>query len=169
MKGKFYKEKSHTNNSMLPGDLQGSPDESINSNLNQTLVFIDDGFLSKLSKHLGRGKYLKFDKVKLIRNLLKKQYLFPKYIFYYTSPPFQSEPPTEEEEKRREGHDRFIRKLKKHKEIVIREGRVQRLKIDGKFLYKQKAVDSLAIIDLMKTPIKHPDIKKIVLIASDSD
>ena len=27
--------------------------------MDKTLVFIDDGFLSKLSKHFGNGKYLK--------------------------------------------------------------------------------------------------------------
>ena len=53
--------------------------------------------------------------------------------------------------------------------MEIREGRCQRLKIDGKFIYKQKAVDSLAIIDLMSIPLEYPNIKKVILIASDSD
>ena len=35
MKGRFYKEKGYVNSSMLLGDQKGSPDESINSNLNQ--------------------------------------------------------------------------------------------------------------------------------------
>ena len=45
---KIYKAEDNSNNSMLPGDPSGSPDES--------LIFIDDGFRSKLSKHFGNGK-----------------------------------------------------------------------------------------------------------------
>ena len=53
--------------------------------------------------------------------------------------------------------------------ISIREGRCQRLKIDGKFIYGQKGVDALVIIDLMSVPIEHKEVKKIILIANDSD
>jgi len=134
-----------------------------------TLVFIDDGFLSKLSKYFGEGEYIKFDKIVFAENLAKKQNLNCKHIFYYTAPPFQSPVPTEDEKKRKKGHDNFIGKLSAYKNITIRQGRVQRLKIDGNFIYKQKAVDSLAIIDLMKVPLKYPEVKSIIIISSDSD
>lgn len=29
--------------------------------MNKTLILIDAGFLSKLTKHLGKGKHIKFD------------------------------------------------------------------------------------------------------------
>ena len=48
--------------SILPGNLKGLPDESFS--MNNTLIFIDEGFLSKLSKYFGEGKYLKFDRFK---------------------------------------------------------------------------------------------------------
>ena len=70
---------------------------------------------------------------------------------------------------RKERYDKFIKKLQKNKEVIIREGRCQRLKIDGLFIYKQKAVDSLMIMDLMRIPIDCPNIKKIIILASDSD
>ena len=162
---KIYKHKVCNNNSMLPGDRNGSPDESF---FNGTLVFIDEGFLSKLSKHLGKGKYLKFDKIHFSRELANKQKLSCKKIFYYLAPPFQCEPPTKEEELLREGHDRFVKKLRK-RGIVVREGRCQRLKIDNKFKYNQKAVDILLAMDLVLTPLKYPKIKRIILIACDSD
>ncbi|MFH1425170.1 MAG: NYN domain-containing protein [archaeon] len=49
------------------------------------------------------------------------------------------------------------------------KGRCQRLKIDEKFTYKQKAVDSLVVVDLMSIPLKHKEVKKVILVASDSD
>jgi len=135
----------------------------------ETLIFIDAGLLSKLSRYLGKGKYLVYDIIKFTKNLARKESLTCQQIFYYTAPPFQSEPPLKEEIKRKERYDKFIKKLLKTKEVIIREGRCQRLKIDGKFVYKQKAVDSLMIMDLMRTPIDCPNIKKIIILASDSD
>jgi len=169
-KDKIYKVENSVNIGMLPGDPKGLPDESffIQSG-KETLVFIDDGFLAKLNKHFGSGKYIKFDKLAFSENLAIKQGLNFKHVFYYTAPPFQGKFPTEEEEEMKRGYDRFIAKLKEDKRITIREGRVQRLKVDGKFLYKQKAVDSLAIIDLMMVPLKYAQIKKIIIISSDSD
>jgi len=135
----------------------------------ETLIFIDAGLLSKLSRYLGKGKYLVYDIIKFTKNLARKESLTCQQIFYYTAPPFQSEPPLKEEIKRKERYDKFIKKLLKTKEVIIREGRCQRLKIDGKFIYKQKVVDSLMIMDLMRTPIDCPNIKKIIILASDSD
>jgi uncharacterized LabA/DUF88 family protein len=105
----------------------------------------------------------------LAENLCSNQGLTCKRIYYYTAPPFQSEKPTEKEEKKRKDYDRFVRKLIKNKKVIIREGRCQRLTIDGKFKYSQKAVDSLAIMDLMEVPLDNENIKKIILIACDSD
>ena len=162
---KVYKLVTAGNNSMYPGDPQGSPDESF---LRETLVFIDETFLEKLSKHFGNGKYLKFDKILLAATLAKKQKLNCKSIFYYTAPPFQSDNPTKEEEKRKNGYDRFVNNLKE-KGVIVREGRCQRLKVDGKFEYKQKAVDILLSMDLMSVPLDYPEVKRIILISSDSD
>jgi uncharacterized LabA/DUF88 family protein len=161
---KTYKDNSINKNSMYPGDPEGSPDES----LSETLVFIDEGFLTKLSKYFGNGKYLKFDKYSFSKNLCKKQKLKCKKIYYYTAPPFQGEPPTAEEENKKDGYDRFIRKLKE-KNIIVKEGRCQRIKCDGNFIYQQKSVDILMAIDLTNIPIRFPEIKKIILVSSDSD
>ncbi len=40
--------------------------------MNKTLVFIDEGFLSKISKFFGKGEYLKFDKIKFAKMISKK-------------------------------------------------------------------------------------------------
>ncbi len=137
--------------------------------MDNTIVFLDAGFLSKLSKKLGNGQYIEYNILDFAKNLAEKQKLFCKHIFYYTAPPFQSEKPTKEEAERYKKYEKFMSKISKNNTITTREGRCQRLKIDGKFVYKQKAVDTLAIIDLLSTPIEHPEIKKIILVASDSD
>lgn len=164
-KEKVYKEEKFNNNSIYPGDLKGSPDESFSK---RTFVFIDETFLEKLNKHFGNGKYLKFDKISFAVNIAKKEKLNCNKIFYYTAPPFQSEVPTPEEEKKRDGYIGFINRLKE-RGVIVREGRCQRLKAEDIFYYKQKAVDILLAMDLMSVPLKYPLIKRIILISSDSD
>ncbi len=137
--------------------------------MEETLVFLDGGFLSKISKHFGKGKYLIYDIIQFARNIAKKQNLESKKIYYYNAPPFQSSNPTKEEEIRKKKYDQFVEKLCESKEIILREGRCQRLKLSNYFVYKQKVVDSLMVIDLMSVPIEHLDVKKIIIIASDSD
>lgn len=136
----------------------------------ETLVFIDEGFLSKLSKYFGKGKYLKIDYIRFAKNIAKKQGLLSKHIFYYTAPPFQGTPPTEDQRKRKEGYDSFISSFGKNKEVTIREGRCQRL-IDKnkKEIFKQKGVDTLITIDLSHIKEDFPEVKRIILISSDTD
>jgi len=107
---KVFKSKDNRDINMLPGDPQGSPDES-------------------------------FSEGKL---------------------------PTKEEELKKEGYDHLIKKLK-DKKIIIREGRCQRVKVDGKFEYNQKAVDVYLAMDLTNVITKYPNAKRIILISSDSD
>src|SRR3989344_9008172 len=161
----IYKVDNNPNYNMIPGDPQGSPDESFSE---KTIVFIDEAFLSKVSKHFGEGRYLSFDRFYFAKNISKKQRLQCERIFLYIAPPFQNPVPSFEEEKKKEGYDKFIYKLKKAG-IFVREGRCQRLKIDGKFEYYQKAVDVLIAMDLTNVLITFPHIKKIILISSDSD
>ena len=137
--------------------------------MESTIVFIDAGFLSKLSKHFGNGIYLIYDLLEFLEYLSKKQNLFCKKTFYYTASPFISNNPNQMEIKRKKDYDNFIAKLSRNKNFIIREGRCQRLKIDGEFVYKQKGVDSLAVIDLVNVLIDYPDIKRVIIIASDSD
>lgn len=138
--------------------------------MDKTIVFMDDGFLAKLSKHFGEGNYLKFNKTQLAENLAKKEDLDLMYMFYYTAPPFQSQRPSKEQIIMKENYDRFKKKLLQSTKTIVREGRVQRLKLSqDDFIYKQKAVDSLMIIDLMSIPLEHKEVKKIIIIACDSD
>lgn len=138
--------------------------------MDETLVFIDEGFLDKLTRLLGKGIRLKFDKFDFAKRLAKKQNLICKHLFYYTCPPFQSSNPTEEEIKRKKGYDGFIFSLSKNKEITIREGRVQKIiNKKGEIEFKQKGVDTLLTIDLSHIKDDYLEIKKIILVSSDTD
>lgn len=137
--------------------------------MEKSIVVIDAGFLSKLSKYFGNGKYLVYDLVLFSKNISKKQRFDCEHIYYYTAPPFQSNNSNKDELDRFKRYENFRTNLSKEKIISIREGRCQRLKVDGKFTYGQKGVDALAIIDLMSIPLEHKDVKKIILIANDSD
>ena len=54
--------------------------------------------------------------------------------------------------------------------ITLREGRCQKYKnSEGEEDFCQKGVDALVIIDMLEAKENFPHIKKIVLIASDSD
>jgi uncharacterized LabA/DUF88 family protein len=138
--------------------------------MEDTIVYIDSGFLSKLSRHFGNGKYLKHDAINMSKILSKKQNLSCRHIFYYTAPPFQSNPPTDDQRRRKEGYDRFKVKISHFKELTFREGRVQKVKDEnGQEIYKQKGVDTLIVMDLMRLITDFPNIKNIILIACDSD
>ena len=138
--------------------------------MEDTLVFMDEGFMDKLSKHLGNANRIKFDKIKFAENIAKKQNFFLRHIFYYTAPPFQSAKPSENEIKRKRGYDSFIKSISKNKIITAREGRCQRIiNENGETEYNQKGVDTLMTIDLSHIKDDFPKINKIILISSDTD
>ena len=132
--------------------------------LERTLVFIDAGYLSKLSKHFGGGKYLKLDIIKFAQYLSIKQNLWCAHIFYYTAPPFQDTTPTMKDAQMRAGYDKYMSKLKRNRDLTVREGRVQN--IDGQFT--QKGVDTLLTMDLAEEPSER-GINTIILLACDTD
>lgn len=159
---KVYKDESKDNYNIYHSGQKGLPDD--------TLIFLDSGFLSNLPKYFGGGRYLVYDLIKLSHNMAEKEGLICKKIFYFTAPPFQSTPPTTEENNRRKREDNFISKLRDNLLIKVEEGRVQRIKDEsGKYLFKQKGVDALAIMRLSFVPVDFPDIKKIILVSSDTD
>ena len=138
--------------------------------MQETLVLIDEGFVDKLTKLFGDGKRLKFDKFEFSKRISKKQNLFCQHLFYYTAPPFQGTTPTKKERSMREGYDKFVTVLSKNKNITIREGRCQKIiNKEGNIDYNQKGVDTLLTIDLSHLREDYPQIKKIILVSSDTD
>ena len=137
--------------------------------IDKAKVFIDAGFLSKVSRELGDGHYFKYDLLKFSKNLCGNLEFVFKHLFFYNAPPYQSTNPNEGQKKRKEEYDSFVSKLVIDDFVTIKEGRCQRLRVGGRYIYKQKGVDTLLTMGLMDIPIKYPKIKQVILIASDSD
>ena len=137
--------------------------------MEKVIVMIDAGFLSKVSRELGDGHYFKYDLLKFSKMLCGNHGSIFNHLFFYNAPPYQSNKPTEFEKKKKEEYDSFVSKLDLDECVTIKEGRCQRLRNNGKFIYKQKGVDTLLTMGLMDVPIKYPKVKQIILIASDSD
>ena len=137
--------------------------------MEKVLVLIDAGFLSKVSHELGEGHYFKYDLLQFSKNLCGNYGSVFKHLFFYNAPPYQSSKPTDYEKKKKEDYDSFVDKLNSYDCVTIKEGRCQRLKQNGKFIYKQKGVDTQLTMGLMDVPLKYPKVKQIILIASDSD
>lgn len=138
--------------------------------MEDTLMFVDDGFFGLVKKHFQKkeGKEKKY--LQTFRNICKNENLNLKHVFVYTCPPYQSPTPTKNEDFLMSRYQNMIRMLKKKKWITVREGRCQKL-IDEKGTadYCQKGVDALIILDMYDIKETHPNIKKIILVASDSD
>ena len=126
--------------------------------MEDTLIFVDDGFFGLVKK--------KFKKETGNNN----KYAHPFINGRQFPPPYQSPKPTKNEIFMINRYTNMVKMLKKKKWITLREGRCQRtLNKDKKFDYRQKGVDALIILDMCDFKEDFPDIKKIILIASDSD
>jgi len=130
----------------------------------ETIVFIDGAYLSLIAKHFFGKKPPAFDISKLAEKLARDQGLECKGIFYYTAPPYQGRQTNAEETRRKANYDKFIARLKKLPQLIVREGRCQ--KLDNSFA--QKGVDTLLTIDLARLPLKF-NVAKIVLVLCDTD
>lgn len=128
-------------------------------------VYIDEGYLSKISKHFGDGSYLKIDYFRLANNMARDLRYWCAGRYLYCAPPFQSNPPSEEESRRKSGYDRIIAALRKLQGFYVREGRLQ--KVDGEF--HQKGVDTLLTMDLMQLKGNKDKISTAILLTCDTD
>ena len=132
--------------------------------MENTLVFIDAEYLRLVARLLFGGKPPKYDIKKIAIELAKEQGYWCKTVFYYTAPPYQSKQSTPEEDLRKARYDSFIRSLRKRKEIVVREGRCQKMGSE----YHQKGVDTYLVIDLITKPPKE-NVKTVIIVTSDTD
>lgn len=79
--------------------------------IEKTAVFLDAGYLDKISKYFGDGKPIRIDLNQFAITLAKEKNLWCNEVYYYTAPPYQSPYPSEEEKLKRKNHDFFINKL----------------------------------------------------------
>lgn len=138
--------------------------------MEDTLIFVDDGFFGLVKKHFQKedGKPKRY--LQTFRNICIKEKLNLKHLYIYTAPPYQSPKPTKKEDFLMSKYQNMTKMLRAKKWITLREGRCQRvLNEDGTFDYYQKGVDALVIMDMYEIKDNYPSVKKIILIASDSD
>lgn len=128
-------------------------------------VYIDDGYLRKILKEFGEGNYFKIDYNQLAISMTRIYNFWCNSVYFYTAPPFQSNPPTVEESRMKSGYDRVVSTISRIPQFYVREGRVQ--KIDNEF--KQKGVDTLLTMDLMELVQDQKEIKTAVLLICDTD
>lgn len=152
---------------MIPSVPTGTLDEIIFRwlSVDKANVYFDEGYLSKIAKHFGDGKYFKIKYFNLAISMCRNFEYYCNKLYVYTAPPFQSTPPSEEESRRKSGYDKFIYNLQRKNDIIVREGRLQ--KIDDAF--QQKGVDTLLTMDLMKLQNNKDKVKAAVLLTSDTD
>ena len=159
---KIYKPHVFKNKVIIPGDSSELPDDFF-----RVVVFIDNAYLIRLKNYFFKRKF-KYSLRDFVFSVAKANNLVVEKIFVYDAPPFQSEEPNEWENKKREDYDRFANYFKKE-EIILREGRTQRLRIGNKFVYSQKGVDMLLGIDAVSVKNEFSDANGVVLLTGDSD
>lgn len=128
-------------------------------------VYIDDGYLSKISKHFGSGTFLKIDYFKLANNMARDLHYWCMARHLYCAPPFQSSPPTPTESSRKSGYDKLVAALRRLPDFYVQEGRLQ--KVDG--MFHQKGVDTLLTMDLMKLKDNDKKVRTAILLTCDTD
>ena len=138
--------------------------------MEDTLVFVDDGFFGLVKKHFSKEDKKPKKYLQTFRNICKKENFNLKHLYIYTAPPFQSPKPTEKEDFLMSRYQNMTKMLRRKKWITLREGRCQKyIDSQGNEDFCQKGVDALIIMDMYDIKENYPDIKKIILIASDSD
>jgi uncharacterized LabA/DUF88 family protein len=140
--------------------------------LDRTAVFLDGGYLSKLTKEVFKcpdGRPRKIDFASLAHSLAKERGAELLRCYYYHCPPYQSQYPTDDEKQRQRSYDQFTYNLRKVRQLQLREGRLRRIyDAEGKPDFIQKGVDVLLAIDMVKLAMKGA-IQKVILVACDSD
>jgi uncharacterized LabA/DUF88 family protein len=138
--------------------------------MEDTLIFVDDGFFGLVKKHMQKkiGRDKKY--LQTFRNICRKENLNLKHLFVYTCPPYQSPKPTEREDFLTSKYQNMTKMLRRKRWVTLREGRCQKfINSEGKEDFCQKGVDALLIMDMYDIKENFPHVKKIILIASDSD
>jgi uncharacterized LabA/DUF88 family protein len=139
-------------------------------NMEDCIVLVDNGFFKLVKKEFEKitGKPKKF--LQTFRNICNSERFNLKHLFVYMAPPFQSRIQTEEENIRKSRYDQIKKMLDSKKWVSVREGRCQRIFDEtGNVTFNKKGVDSWIVADLCLFKEDFPEIKKVILISSDSD
>lgn len=131
--------------------------------MDKCAIFIDAGYLSKLTANLG---FPKIDFLKFSEELSGKDKRLRTY--YYDCPPFMGAVSTADERDRKRKFDKFIYYIRRQPRFEVRLGKLKKYTVQGEVKYEQKMVDILLAIDLVKLSVEKT-IQKAVLITNDTD
>ena len=132
--------------------------------MNRAVVFIDNGYFSKVLKNHFRKPDIDY---KLFSdNICGNCERLRTYV--YDCMPYQSNPPTSDERSRYSNMDSFVSSLKKLPRFEVRLGSLQKIWFGKKYKFKQKMVDTLFSIDLVRLS-SSKQIQDAVLVAGDHD
>ncbi|MFH1522172.1 MAG: NYN domain-containing protein [archaeon] len=137
--------------------------------MEDTLIFVDNGFFKLVKDNFEKKSGKRKKLLQTFRNIAQKENLNLKHLFFYYAPPYQDKEASEKENKLMKDYSLIKKMISGKGWASFREGRCQRLKVDGKYKYAQKGVDILLVTDLMRFERKFPDVKKLILVACDSD
>ena len=131
-------------------------------------IFIDGGYLEKLTKNEFGGAKTDFSKLSQEIAVHEKCDILRSY--YYNCLPYQGNPPSTQEKERFSKRQKFYSAIERLPRFQVRLGRLEYRgnKPDGSPIYVQKRVDMLIGIDMVQLSLKG-QIQKTILIAGDSD
>ena len=153
--------------------------------MSKAVLFIDGGYLAKISKSFGMPK---IDFLALSESLCRQDAGHDGggggggddgrlRTYYYYCMPFQGSPPSAEESSRYSRADKFTKSLSKLPKFEVRLGRFQRIQNGSSAaaaaaaaaaVYVQKGVDVMLAVDLVKMSWSK-QIDRAIILASDSD
>lgn len=124
-------------------------------------VLIDGGYFAKVLKYLFSEPDIDYEEFsnKICGDAERIR------TYYYDCMPYQSSPPTPKERRMYSEKDKFIYKLKKLNRFEIRLGRLQKI---GRNEFRQKGVDVLLSVDLVRMSWGR-QIDRAILVTGDSD
>lgn len=131
--------------------------------MDRCAIFIDGGYLNEILRQKG-GPRIDFKKLseRLSGDMDRLR------TYYYTSMPFQSNPPTDDEKQRYSKTNRFINHLKHIPRFEVKLGRLQKITGPEGDDYRQKGVDMMLGVDLVRMSWDK-QIQKAVIMTADSD
>lgn len=140
--------------------------------MDKSAVFIDGGYISKLTKKHFTNKDKtpkKIDFAKLGLILASKCNSELLRTYYYDCAPYISSAPTLDEKRRQEGFDKFMYSLRQLDKFEIRLGRLRKyFNQNGLPEFEQKGVDVKLAIDALNLSLKGKIIKAI-FVTGDAD
>ena len=133
--------------------------------MNRAVVFIDNGYFSKVLKnHFGEPDI----DYQLFSDNICGTDCERLRTYVYDCMPYQSSPPTPTEKSRYSEKDTFISSLKRLPRFEVRLGSLQKIWFGSRYKFKQKMVDTLLSIDLVRLS-STKQIQDAILVAGDHD